>query len=225
MSPRLSLSAIHRYPVKSCRGEALDAAVVEPWGLAGDRRWMVVDDEGAAITARTVNRLVLVTPRLTERGLRLEAPGMPPLEVDRPTGTTTSDRRRVVVFGSSMDAAVAEEAGAWVSAVVGEPAHLVHLDDPTQRQVDLRFGQDDDRVSFADGYPLLLATEASLAALDDEVLARAQRRPARGRAARRCSGSGPTWWSRAASRGPRTTGAGSGSATRRSGWSRAARAA
>ena len=73
-----------------------------------------------------------------------------------------------------MDASVAEEATAWVSGVVGERAHLVHLDDPTQRRVDLRFGQDDDRVSFADGYPLLLATEASLAALNDEVPAPAQ---------------------------------------------------
>ncbi len=73
-----------------------------------------------------------------------------------------------------MTAPVAEDAHAWVSEVVGEPADLVWLEDPTQRGVDLRYGEEDDRVSFADGYPLLLASEASLAALDDEVLARAQ---------------------------------------------------
>ncbi len=170
-SPSARLSSVRRYPLKSGRGESLDAAVVEPWGLAGDRRWMVVDAAGEAVTAREVNHLVLVTPRLTERGLRLEAPGRPVLDVDRPT---SGRRRRVAVFGSWMHAPVAEEASAWISEVVGEPADLVWLEDPTQRGVDLRYGEEADRVSFADGYPLLLASETSLAALDDEVLARAQ---------------------------------------------------
>ena len=84
MTSSPSLSAIHRYPVKSCRGEPLDAAVVEPWGLAGDRRWMLVDDDGEAVTARTVNRLVLVRPEVTDAGLRLDAPGVAPLEVAAP---------------------------------------------------------------------------------------------------------------------------------------------
>ena len=42
----LTSPSIHRFPVKSCRGEACRPAVVEPWGLAGDRRWMVVDEAG-----------------------------------------------------------------------------------------------------------------------------------------------------------------------------------
>jgi uncharacterized protein YcbX len=46
----------------------------------------------------------------------------------------------------------------------------VYLDDPTRRTTDPRFSDPDDRVSFADGYPLLLATEESLAALNDAVL-------------------------------------------------------
>jgi uncharacterized protein YcbX len=28
------------YPIKSSRAVSLDSADVEPWGLAGDRRWM-----------------------------------------------------------------------------------------------------------------------------------------------------------------------------------------
>ena len=45
---RLTLTELHRFPVKSCRGQELESAEVEPWGLAGDRRWMVVDDVGEA---------------------------------------------------------------------------------------------------------------------------------------------------------------------------------
>ena len=58
----LSLSSIHRFPVKSCRGESVMSAVVEPWGLAGDRRWMLVDEAGEVITAREANQLVLIHP-------------------------------------------------------------------------------------------------------------------------------------------------------------------
>ena len=62
--------------MKSCRGEDLAEAAVEPWGLAGDRRWMLVDPTGEVVTAREANRLVLVTPKITDRGLRLTAPGV-----------------------------------------------------------------------------------------------------------------------------------------------------
>ncbi|HWR46866.1 MAG TPA: MOSC N-terminal beta barrel domain-containing protein, partial [Pseudonocardiaceae bacterium] len=49
-SVALALTGVNRYPIKSCRGHALEEAVVEPWGLAGDRRWMLVDDNGLVVT-------------------------------------------------------------------------------------------------------------------------------------------------------------------------------
>lgn len=60
----LTLTGINRYPIKSCRGHAVADAVVEPWGLAGDRRWMLVDDDGGVVTARKYPQLLLVTPEL-----------------------------------------------------------------------------------------------------------------------------------------------------------------
>ena len=60
----LRLTDVWRYPVKSCRGEKLAAAQVEPWGLAGDRRWMIVDGAGEVVTAREHHQLVLVTPSI-----------------------------------------------------------------------------------------------------------------------------------------------------------------
>ncbi|MFC7494417.1 MULTISPECIES: MOSC domain-containing protein [unclassified Nocardioides] len=163
------LSAINRFPVKSCRGEAVESAVVEPWGLAGDRRWMLVDEEGVFITAREVNRLVLVTPELTATGLRCTAPDLPPLEVRTPDPATQVPVR---IWSSDLTAAaVGPEADAWFSKAIGSTARLVHLDDPTRRPTSPTFSLPGDRVAFADGYPLLLTTEESLAALNDEVLA------------------------------------------------------
>ena len=164
----LTVSALARYPVKSCRGEWLDAAVVEPWGLEGDRRWMVVDDAGAVITAREVHELLLVRPELREGGLLLTSPGLPPLPVAVPDG---SRRMNVDVWGSRVDAAHAPAADAWFSALVGRAARLVYLDDPRARPTNPQRTRPDDRVSFADGYPLLLANQASLDELNDLIAA------------------------------------------------------
>ncbi len=160
----LTLEAISRYPVKSCRGEQLTAATVEPWGLAGDRRWMLVDDAGAQVTAREHPALLSVVPRLSDDGgLVLTAPDLPELAVDVPDGPPVP----VSVFRHPFTATLAAaDAAAWFGKVVGESVRLVFLDDPTRRAVNPRYGRDGDVVSFADGYPLLMASTASLAALN-----------------------------------------------------------
>lgn len=168
----LSLSSIHRFPVKSCRGEDLDAATVEPWGLAGDRRWMVVDEEGEVITAREANDLVLIHPEIIADGLVLTAPDLPALTVPTPD---PSHQTAVGIWKSRLTAAQAgAEADAWFGKALGRTARLVYLDDPTRRPTSIAFSEPDDRVSFADGYPLLVATEASLAALNDVVVERSE---------------------------------------------------
>jgi len=163
----VTLTGINRYPIKSCRGHCVTHAVVEPWGLAGDRRWMLVDDDGAVVTARQYPHLVLITPQFEAGGLLVRAPGTGPLRVPRPDGSALTDVR---VFSSALAAAPAsDEAHAWFSAVVGQPVRLVYLDDPARRRPNPRYSRAGDRVSFADGYPLLLATEESLTALNDLI--------------------------------------------------------
>lgn len=164
----IEVTDIRRYPVKSCRGERLDAAVVEPWGLSGDRRWMVVDAAGEAVTARDYPPLVLVTPRIDDDGIRLTSPGLPELTVPRPSGETLVP---VSIFGKGVAATQAcDEASEWFAKVVGEPVRLVYLDDPARRAPDPAYSEAGDRVSFADGYPLLLTSRASLDTLNDWIL-------------------------------------------------------
>jgi uncharacterized protein YcbX len=161
----LQLTGIWRYPVKSCRGEELAAARVEPWGLAGDRRWMIVDGAGKVVTAREFSRLLLVTPQLNGGDtITLAAPDLPDLTIPVPGG---ADLVPVSVWASDLSAAPADAAAAeWLTKVVGVPVRLVYLDDPTRRPTNPDYSLHSDRVSFADGYPLLLATEESLAAVN-----------------------------------------------------------
>jgi uncharacterized protein YcbX len=165
----LTLTGITHYPIKSCRGQALDTAVVEKCGLAGDRRWMLVDDRGRAVTAREYPQLVLVTPEFTADGLLVRAPQLDTLRVRIPQGAALCD---VQIFASEVAARpAAQHAHVWFSTMVGQPVRLVYLDDPVRRRPDPAYSSAYDRVSFADGYPLLLATAESLAALNELIAA------------------------------------------------------
>lgn len=169
MSAGVTLTRLRRYPVKSCRGEDLTSCAVEPWGLSGDRRWMVVDPAGEFVTARVENRLVLVDPSITERGLRLSAPGIDDLLVARPDDGPLVDVR---IWGDRLVAREADAAaGDWFTRAIGRPLRLVYLDDPRRRPVDPDYAEPGDVVSFADGFPLLLAAEESLAQLNSWIAA------------------------------------------------------
>ncbi|SDS43264.1 hypothetical protein SAMN04488543_1720 [Friedmanniella luteola] len=164
----VTLTSLARYPLKSGRAEPLAEAVVEPWGLAGDRRWMVVDDAGAMVTGRQVPALVLVGARVLDGALELRAEGHPVLRVPAPAGP---DRVPVDLWGSRFLATSAPGAEAWLAGVLGRPARLLHLVDPRGRPADPAYARLGDTVSLADGFPLLLTSEESLAALEGWVAA------------------------------------------------------
>jgi len=156
----ITLTQLRRYPVKSMRGQDLESAIVEPWGLAGDRRWMVADPTGETITAREFPRLLLITPELTPEGVWLRADDREPLFVSTPTEPTTVSVHNGTPFTGAL---APPDATAWLSDYLGTHARLVFTDDPTRRHPNPRFARPDDSVSFADAYPLLLATQDSLA--------------------------------------------------------------
>ncbi|MCW0215432.1 MAG: MOSC domain-containing protein [Pseudonocardia sp.] len=164
-----TLTALARHPVKSCRGHSVTSAVVEPWGLAGDRRWLVVNADGLAVTARTKPRMLLVEPAPEPDGLLFRAPGLADLRVPTPHGRPLTE---VQVWQDRVKATLADDAAhGWLTEAIGVPVRLVYLDDPRRRPVDPAYSAAADRVSFADGYPMLLTSEASLAALNELVAA------------------------------------------------------
>ncbi|PPS68506.1 MULTISPECIES: MOSC domain-containing protein [Streptomyces] len=164
------LHSIHLHPVKAVRGLAPRQAVVEPWGLAGDRRWVLIDDGGKVVTQRQQPRLARVAAELLPGGgVRLSAPGMPPLTVPVPRPSVTVP---VEIFRDKVEAVPAEDeaAHAWCSSHLGVEVRLVHLDDPaTRRPLAPEYARPGETVSFADGFPLLLTTTASLDALNSLI--------------------------------------------------------
>lgn len=161
------LSSIRVYPLKSAAALKLDHAIVEPRGLAGDRRWMVVDAGGKFVTARKHPRLLLVRVDSGDEGLALDAPGMPRLHLEAAAG---SPRVEVGVWRDRVQAVPADAvADAWISRYLGLDARFVHMDRGAVRPVDPAYAQAGDEVSFADGFPLLLVSRAALDALNGKL--------------------------------------------------------
>ncbi len=160
----MKLAEITVYPVKSAGGIAVQEREVEPRGLAGDRRWMVVGADGGFLTQRDWPRLALIVPTLEPDALRLDAPGCAPLRVPLlPEG----DKQTVRVWRSVCAAVSAgAEADAWLSAFLQMPCRLVYMPDETRRTVSPEFAAGEGIVSFADGFPLLLIGESSLTDLN-----------------------------------------------------------
>jgi hypothetical protein len=167
----VQVRSLHIYPVKSSAGLPLDEAQVQPWGLAGDRRWAVVDQAGAKVVAWRHRRLLWLTGRPTETGLLLTAPGRPALEVPFP-----DPRNRTPVPHSRLATAVpaSNQAAQWLTELLDHPVRLVWLDDPELRPMSEQHGgRPGEPLSLADAAPLLLTSVASLDELDRWVADRA----------------------------------------------------
>lgn len=161
----MHLSALHCYPLKSAAGVAVETLDIAARGPRHDRRWLVVDADGRFVTARQVSELVLIRARILGHGLRLSAPGLNDLDVTLPAPDAT--RQRVSIWKDTVDAPIAGAAAdAWLSAYLRQPVRLVYMDDDARRAIDPAYARPGDEVSFADGYPLLIISQAALDGLN-----------------------------------------------------------
>lgn len=175
-----TITSLNVYPVKSCRGIALARAGIAVRGLVagaggcaiGDRVWMIVDGGGRFVTQRERARLALVATALTREALVLSAPGCAPFAI--PLAPASGPTREVVVWKSLVPAHDAGNAAAdWLSAFLGEDLRLVRFDPAHERRCNPDYAGDSGaHTAFADGYPILVIGEASLADLNVRLAAK-----------------------------------------------------
>jgi uncharacterized protein len=163
------VDALYVYPIKSCGGIAVDAARVTPRGLEHDRRWMVVDEGGRFVTQRTHPEMALVRVAIDADGFVVARAGM--AELTLPFVLDDGARVQSEVWGDFVPAVKHVAGSDWFARALGFAAQLVCMPDDARRPVDPAYACDGDIVSFADGFPLLVANRASLAALaaDDDA--------------------------------------------------------
>lgn len=165
---QVTVSRIHLYPLKAARGLTVTEADVGDRGFVHDRRFMVVDDRGRLLTQREHPALALLRAEIQGEALVLEAPGAGRAEV--PLRPRDGARRRVQIWSDTCDAlSVGLDAADLLRRYLDVPCELVYMPDETIRPVDPDYAAPGDRVSFADAFPFLLISEASLADLNERL--------------------------------------------------------
>jgi uncharacterized protein YcbX len=169
MSGPFTVSHLNVYPVKSCRGIPLLSATLDRWGIQHDRNWMVVDADGLFVSQRTQPRLALVEPSVSPEELTLRAPEMVPLRL--PVTGRAGQEREVTIWKDACRALdQGETAAEWFSRYLGQATRLVRIGASFARTVDEAFYPAGAEVHFADGYPLLVLSLASVSDLNARLL-------------------------------------------------------
>ena len=164
----ITLTEINIYPVKSMAGIALQSSAVDAMGLQYDRRWMVVSPIGKFITQRSHPQMALIQPSLNNGQLTLSSFGLEDHIV--PLASPHSPRKSVQVWSDTVYAQhLSAETDRWLAQTLGEPCHLVYIDAQEVRQCDLNYAKQGDQTGFADGFPLLLISQASLEDLNSKL--------------------------------------------------------
>lgn len=162
-----SIAELWVYPVKSLAGVALTRAKVTPEGIAGDRQWMVVDQDNRFITQRKLPRLATLRPTFNDGALCLTNEQGHSITVAPPK----NDAQPVQIWRDTCWATPADSAtNRWLTQAAGSDVALtlVHFDLSRQRALDgVRFGSY--TTLFADAAPYLIANQASLDALNEQL--------------------------------------------------------
>ena len=185
------IDALWVFPIKSCAGISVQQAVLTPTGLAHDRAWMVVDADGEMVTQRELPRMALIQPELVDSRadlveLVLHASGMAALHLRLTTdgcfvqaanhsASPNTDAINVRVWDDQVPAFdMGAEASNWLTEFLGStlgPLRLVRFDPKYQRPSNTKWTQGLPSLNqFSDGFPVLVASTASL----DELNARLQ---------------------------------------------------
>jgi uncharacterized protein YcbX len=159
------LSQIHVYPVKSLAGFQVQVWPVDKNGLRYDRKWMLVDEKGDFLSQRRLPRMALISTRIAEQRLFLTAAGHAEYSV-----VLDGDHGDELAVQIWHDQCIAKTCDAqldnWLSEFLGTPVRLVYLPEQNIRLVDPDYADSSDQTAFSDGFPFLLASEASLQALN-----------------------------------------------------------
>jgi Uncharacterized Fe-S protein len=172
----ISILSLHTYPVKSCGGITHARIGISQAGLDFDRQWVVVDRTGHFLTQRAHPRMALIQTELDDTALFLNAPEMPTLRVSLHPTNGGSQATPIRIWRSdTLGRDEGNTAAQWFNDFLGMECRLYRVHEQAQRRADpgrIRAWRErrpehsefplDHEFGFADGFPFLVANQASL---------------------------------------------------------------
>lgn len=169
MAP-LTLTEIWIYPIKSLGGIRLTKATVLEKGLAYDRRWMLVDEQGKFLTQRVYPEMALLKVTMSNEQVTITHTQKLSNHSILLKPSRANELTEVTIWDDTVKAfEVNAETSKWFSEMLSIPCRLVFFPEENIRAVDPRFASNNENVSLADGYPFLIIGEASLADLNSKM--------------------------------------------------------
>ncbi|MDE0420601.1 MAG: MOSC domain-containing protein [Gammaproteobacteria bacterium] len=162
-----TVTALYTYPVKSCRGTAVESATISPTGIEGDRQLMVLAQGRFVNQVRLPKLATVATRRIDPTTIAFSTMGGAPF-VHSVTADGTGST--VLFYGNAVPVVDQGDAvAAWISEAVGTELRIAALEATFRRSVPLyEFAAVDgiDQSRFVDVAPILMTNEASLADLN-----------------------------------------------------------
>jgi uncharacterized protein YcbX len=159
----LRIKQLTYYPVKGCRGIDLQTAQLKRTGIALDRSLMIIDPKGRFVSQRERPKMARIQPSIANGVLSLAAEGMETISL--PIRDDDDDETLdVEVWGDVCKGVLqSKEADVWLGDFFHAPLRLVAMRRDFRRALDPDYALSPlDSTAFADGFPLLLVSEASL---------------------------------------------------------------
>lgn len=157
----MRIAALNIHPLKGGRPVPVGEAVVDRYGLAHDRRVMLIDERGRFVSQRENTALATLALAVEGGGLTARAGGQC-YHFD-----ITSDGLLREVFLWRGNPVLARDQGddtaAWFSERIGQTVRVVAFGRESSNPIDPDFTpRPDAETAFTDGYPLLVVNAASL---------------------------------------------------------------
>lgn len=168
---KLKVTDLWIYPIKSIAGIQLTTAKVEKRGLQYDRRWVLADENGVFVNQRDYPEMTLLQPEINDdiMTIRHKTKEIEPVSfsMSEPDSVPVS----VTVWDDTCKAKPIDKAvDEWFSKYIGKNVRLLYMHENSVRPADQRYAiMSTDKVSFADGYPILIFSEESLAHLNSKA--------------------------------------------------------
>jgi uncharacterized protein YcbX len=166
----MKISDIIHYPVKSLSGNQLKSSEIHERGLKDDRRFMLIDDNNTFVSQRKYPLLSQIDVGITEENIVLR---------DRRTNFVIKQELQFELKKTEVSIwrtlctshrFLKPDLDQWISEQIGASLRFVYMDESDHRPINPKYSQSEDEiVSFADGYPILVTNTASLKDLNDQL--------------------------------------------------------
>jgi uncharacterized protein len=169
MAEDYSIGALFIYPIKSLAGIRVNNAHAEIRGFRHDRRWMITNREGRYLSQKELPAMALIKTAILDEGIMVNAPVLNRQNVLIPYATSSGLKMNVRIFQDELEAFLVDKlADEWFSDTLGTPCHLVFMGD-AQRSVNKKYSIQNENVSFANSFPYLVVSQASLDELNERL--------------------------------------------------------